>query len=136
MQAQISGRDAALAAVVLLHLGISMVHGFAHARAEVNLSQASMLFVFAVILFGPVAGLIAQRLAWPRGGAWVVAVTMTAALAFGVVNHFLIPGVDHVAHVAGPWRILFGVTAALLAVTESLGSVLAVWCATRVRRAA
>jgi len=136
MQAHISRRDAALAAVVLIHLGISMVHGFAHARAQVNLSQASMLFVFGVILFGPVAGLIAQRLAWPRGGAWVIAVTMTAALVFGAANHFLISGADHVAHVAGPWRILFGVTAALLAVTESLGSLLAIWCATGARRVA
>jgi hypothetical protein len=133
MKARISPREAALAAIVLIHLTISLVHGFAHARAGVNLPRAAMLFVFAVVLIGPVAGVIVQRLALPRGGAWVVAATLGAALAFGLANHFLISGADHVTHVAGPWRTWFGVTASLLVATEAAGSAAAVWCAMGVR---
>jgi len=130
---RVSTGEGILAGAVLIHLGISLVHGVAHTRANVTLSQASMLFVFAVILIGPVFGLIVQRVALARAGAWVIAATLAGALAFGLANHFLIPGADHVSHVAGPWRVMFGVTAALLVVTEAFGSALAVWYATRAR---
>ena len=128
-----SPREAVLATVVLTHLGVSLIHGFAHARASVVLPQMSMLFVFGVILAGPIVGMALQRLALPRGGAWIVAATMAGALAFGLWNHFVIEGADHVSHVAQPWRILFGTTAALLVVTEALGSAVAVWCARTLR---
>ena len=55
------------------------------------------------------------------------------SLVFGVVNHFLLESPDHVAQVAAQWRVLFGTTAVLLAVTEALGSGLAFWRATHVR---
>jgi hypothetical protein len=136
MQQRTSTRDAVLAAIVLIHLGVSIVHGIAHARAGVMLSSGSMLFVVIVILMGPVLGLIAQRLGLARGGAWIIAASLAGSLAFGLVNHFLIPGADHVSHVAGPWRLLFAVTAVLLAVTEACGSVLAIRSATDIRRRA
>ena len=130
MKQRISASEAILAVLVLAHLALSLAHGFAHTRAGVALSAAQMAFVFAVILIGPVAGLILQRLVFPRGGAWLVAATLAGAMVFGLANHFLIPGADHVGHVAGPWRMLFGTTAALLVLTESLGTLAAVWCAT------
>lgn len=107
------------------------MHGFAHSRANVPLSPAAMLFVVVVILVGPILGLIVQRLMLPRGGAFMIAAMLGGALAFGVANHFLIAGVDHVSHVAEPWRDLFAVTAVLLVVTEAFGSALAAWCAVR-----
>lgn len=122
-----------MAAAVIIHLGVTVVHGMSHARANVALSAASMVFVWAVIMIGPLAGLILQRTVLPRAGAWVIAATLFGSFVFGLVNHFLIPGIDHVAHVVGPWRVMFGVSAALLAVTEALGSALAVWCASAVR---
>jgi len=76
-----------------------------------------------------------QRVAAPPVGEWIIAVTMAGALAFGVANHFLIQGADHVSHVSEPWRALFGSTAVLLAATEVAGSAVAVWRATEVRRA-
>src|SRR4051812_9294942 len=103
-------RTRTLAAVVLIHLGISLVHGGAHAGAQVPLPLAGALFVYLVILAGPLTGLAAS--AWrPRAGALIVAVSMAGALVFGLVNHFIISGADHVAHVAPEWRTLFGVTA-------------------------
>jgi hypothetical protein len=118
----------ALPAVVLVHLAISIAHGRAHTGAEVALPLAGALFVYIVILAGPLAGLALWR--WrPRAGAWLVAASMTAALVFGFINHFIINGQDHVAHVAAEWRTLFGVTAALLVVCEAAGAAVGVWAA-------
>ena len=123
-------RDWALAVVVLVHLAISLVHGRAHAGAQVFLPLAGALFVYIVILAGPLVGLAVSR--WrPRTGAWIVALSFSGALLFGLINHFLIAGPDHVAHVAAEWRTLFGATAALLVASESVGAATAVWFAVR-----
>jgi hypothetical protein len=114
-----------LAAAVLVHLVVSIIHGAAHTRAQVPLSHAAALFVYLVILAGPLIGL---ALTWPaeRIGGWLIAVTMAGSLAFGFVNHFVFAGPDHVAHVDQQWRALFATTALLLVVTEALGVVLAI----------
>jgi hypothetical protein len=118
----------ALAAVVLIHLAISIAHGRAHTGAHVPLALAGALFVYIVILAGPIAGLAVSF--WrPRAGGVIVAASMTGALIFGLVNHFLIAGRDHVAQVAADWRTLFGVTAALLVVSEAAGAAVGVWAA-------
>ena len=46
-----------MAAAVLAHLLISMVHGAAHTGARILMSPAANLFVFVVILAGPLVGL-------------------------------------------------------------------------------
>lgn len=116
----------ALAAAVLVHFGISVAHGSAHTGAQVPLPFAAALFVYIVILAGPLAGLALWR--WrSRAGAWLVAVSMAGALVFGLVNHFIIDGQDHVAHVAADWRTLFGVTATLLVVSEAAGAGVGIW---------
>ena len=129
------GADWALAAVVLAHLAISVLHGHAHSGAQVPLSPAATLFVYVVILAGPLLGLGVSR--WrPIPGAWIVAASLGGALVFGLINHFIIDGADHVEHVAAEWRTLFGVTAALLLATEAAGVAIGVWSALRrLRRA-
>jgi len=114
-----------LVALVLIHLVISMVHGLAHDRARVPLSYAANVFVYLVILAGPLVGL---AVAWwnRRAGSWLIALTMTGSFVFGVINHFLLSSPDHVAHVDPQWRPFFAVTAVLLAVTEALAAGLAV----------
>jgi hypothetical protein len=113
-----------LTAVVLMHLALNLIHGVAHIEAHVPLSKAAGLFVFVVILIGPLGGL---ALTWParRIGAWIVAITMASSFVFGLVNHFVLAGQDHVAHVAPQWRPLFASSAALLAVIELVGCGLA-----------
>ena len=113
-----------LIAIVVAHLAISIVHGQAHAGAQVPLSRAANLFVFAVILAGPLIGVVLMLLT-AAVGSWVVAVTMTASLVFGVVNHFMLVSPDHVSHVDPAWRVMFATTAVLLAVTEAAGSLFA-----------
>jgi hypothetical protein len=128
------GADWALAAIVLVHLAISVLHGRAHSGAQVPLSPPATLFVYIVILAGPLAGLAISR--WrPTAGGWIVAASLGGALVFGLINHFIIAGPDHVGHVAAEWRTLFGVTAALLLVTEASGAAIGVWSAMqRMRR--
>jgi hypothetical protein len=114
-----------MAALVLVHFAITIVHGTAHARANVPLSPAANAFVFAVILAGPLIGL---GLTWPaqRIGACLIALTMAGALIFGFINHFVLDSPDHVAHVDPQWRALFTMTAVLLVLTEALASGLAI----------
>jgi len=114
-----------LTAAVLSHLGVSIAHGAAHTGARVPLSDAANLFVYIVILVGPLAGL---ALTWPsqRIGSWLIAITMAGSLVFGIVNHFVVASPDHVDHIAPQWRPLFATTAALLALTEVLGFGLAI----------
>ncbi len=113
-----------LIAVVVAHLVVSIVHGAAHAKAHVPLSRAANLFVFIVILAGPLIGL---ALTWSaeRIGIWLILVTLAGSFVFGLVNHFVMASPDNVAHVDPQWRPLFLTTAALLAVTEALGAALA-----------
>ena len=114
-----------LIAIVLAHLVISFAHGIAHTQANVPLSFAANLFVYVVILSGPLVGLL---LAWKarRIGAAVIALAMAGSFVFGLVNHFVLSSPDHVTHVGPQWRTLFAATAALLAVTEALGAGLAI----------
>jgi len=109
-----------LTAAVLTHLVITFVHGAAHRGAGVGLSRAAALFVLLVIEVGPVVGLVLSRYR-PMAGGWTVAASMTGALVFGVVNHFVLSGPDHVGAVSAEWRPLFAASAALLFVSELAG---------------
>lgn len=117
-----------LAALVIVHLVVAVIHGVAHGGARVPLSPAALAFVIVVIEIGPLAGLVLMRVQ-PRGGPALVAVTMAGALLFGIVNHVVLTGPDHVAHVVADWRWLFGSTAALLALTEAGGALVGVLAA-------
>jgi hypothetical protein len=114
-----------MAAVVLAHLIVSMAHGAAHSGANVLMSRSANLFIYIVILAGPLVGL---ALSWrcERLGSLVVGLTMAGSLIFGLVNHFVMESPDHVSRVDAQWRTLFGTTAALLAITELLGMGLAI----------
>lgn len=114
-----------MAAVVLAHLIVSMAHGAAHSGAQVLLSRSAHLFVYIIILAGPLVGL---ALSWrnERLGSLVVGLTLAGSLVFGLVNHFVMDSPDHVSRVDAQWRTLFGTTAALLAITELLGLGLAI----------
>jgi len=125
--------DGLITLLVLLHLAVSVLHGRAHTGAVVPLSTAASIFVFTVIIAAPLVGVSILWFFSVRGGAWLLAGSLAASLVFGVVNHFVLESPDHVAQVAAQWRVLFGTTAVLLAVTEALGSGLAFWRATHVR---
>jgi len=124
-----------MAAAVLAHLLISFIHGAAHTGARIQLSPLATLFVFVVILAGPVAGL---ALSWRAEhlGSLLVAISLAGSLVFGVANHLVLDSPDHICHVAAPWSRVFGTTAALLTVTEIFGVGLAMRLTRTARRAA
>ena len=117
--------DGLITLLVLLHLAITVLHGRAHAGAVVPVSTAASIFIFTVIIAAPLVGVAVLWFLSVRGGAWLLAGSLAASLVFGVVNHFLVPGTDHVSHVTGDAQLWFTVTAVLLAVTEAMGCVLA-----------
>ena len=121
---------AVLAVIVLSHTAVCAVHGAAHALARVRTTPFMQLYIALVIVVGPLAGLLLARRR-PVAGGWIVAATMTGALVFGGVNHFIFPGADHVARVAPEWQCLFTTSAVLLVITEIAGSGAGVWYATR-----
>src|SRR5262245_12031292 len=83
---------------VLLHLGVTVLHGSAHTWAVVPVSTGSNIFIFTVIVAAPLVGLAILWFLSISRGAWLVALSLTAALLFGVVNHFVLESPDHVAH--------------------------------------
>lgn len=113
-------------AVVLLHLAVNLVHGAAHAGAEVPVTPLQNAFIWTVILIGPLVALWMIR-SGRRGGAGLLALTMAGSLLFGVANHFVIESADHVAHISSDsWRLPFQATAVLLVLLEAAGVAVAV----------
>ena len=93
--------------IVVAHLAVSLVHGAAHSGAAVPLSALQNVFVWVVILAGPLAALWLIRTGRPLGPE-LLALTMGGSLVFGIVNHFVIESADHVAHItADAWRLPF-----------------------------
>jgi hypothetical protein len=120
--------------LVLGHFAVTLVHGAVHAAAAVPMTLAANVFIVLVIEIGPIAGLLMLRPS-PVVGAWIVAATLGGALIFGIVNHFVIIGADHVTHIAARWRELFATTAVLLVITEIAGTAAAAWYAVTPHRA-
>ena len=115
--------------IVLAHAVAVSAHGLAHARLHVVLSPAEMLFVYAVIVLGPLLSLVLLWTRLVRMGAFLLLGSMAASLLFGAYKHFLAAGPDHIFHLPpGAWQTPFQITAALLAGTEALGC----WAAAQV----
>ena len=82
----------------------------------------AMLYIWLVIIIGPIAGWWLVRSNRVCAGSALVAAGMTGALVFGALNHFVWPGIDRLDAIeAGMWRIPFQATAILLALTEAFG---------------
>ena len=114
------------ALIVLVHTVVMPVHGAAHARLNVELSAWASLFVLCIVGIGPIAGLVLLWKGRQRTGATILSAAMSSALLFGLWNHFIAHGPDHVMHLqAGAWRLPFQATAVLLAVSESAGAIVA-----------
>lgn len=113
-------------AIIFTHLALSIAHGVAHNHLAIALTIAQTIFVGTVVIAAP---LVAAYFIWKRrlrlGGA-LLAISMAAALTFGVYYHFLAPGPDNVnqADSTKPanWRNLFEDTAMDLALIEGLGT--------------
>jgi len=110
---------------VLAHLGVSMLHGYAHAQLRVDLNSWQWYYVLSMITIAPLLGLV---LLWlrPRIGLIVLAASMAGSLVFGAYYHYVFISPDHVSHLpSGDAQGVFRITAALLVVTELFGLIIA-----------
>ena len=113
-----------VAIAVLAHLVVNVLHGQAHTRLGVGLSEWQQVYVFVVILIAPIVALVLSFTRFVRAGLWLLLVSMLGSLIFGLCYHYVIISPDHVAHLpVGDARGLFQVTAVLLLITEAFGVV-------------
>jgi hypothetical protein len=116
------------AVLVLAHLLVNIVHGAAHRELHVTLPPAGMLFVMIVILLCPLLALVLLWTPQNRLGLLLLTVSMAASSVFGLYNHFLVRGPDHVsAQTSDAWGTAFVLTAYLLFLTEALGTFLGLY---------
>jgi hypothetical protein len=114
------------AVAVLIHLGVSLLHGYAHSELKVDLSSWQWYYVLGVITVAPLLGLALLWTKQRRVGLIVLAVSMAGSLIFGAYYHYVFISPDHVSHLPpGDAQGLFRMTAALLAMTELVGFIVA-----------
>lgn len=119
------GLSALLAAIVVVHCAISLWHGAAHLHVPVPLTPAQQAFVGVVIVLLPLVGAALLWSRWRRTAALLITATMLGSLLFGFLNHFVLDSVDNVVSVPEhAWRHPFVVSAALIAVSEAVGTVM------------
>jgi hypothetical protein len=112
--------------LILIHLIVSTLHGWAHQAAIVKLTTFGYVYVAIVITLGPLvaAGFLVMRK--QKTGALLLALSMFGSFIFGVWYHFLSNTSDNVTQVHGPWHSTFLWTAIALAVIELAGTVVGV----------
>jgi hypothetical protein len=114
-----------LVAIVIIHYVVTLWHATAHTHIPVLLSSVQTAFVSIVIIVLP---LIGAGMLWTkrkRGAALLITATMLASLLFGFLNHFVLESPDYVMEVPEhAWRHSFVFSAALLVVTETVGTVM------------
>jgi hypothetical protein len=115
--------EASLAlAIIVFHFVVGVIHGVVHFHYEIPLEMWQHVYIAVVIFAAPLVagGLLLKRKL--RAGAWLLLVSMTGSLVFGVYFHFLLIGPDHISSVGlSDWGLLFLASAIFLAATEA-------WC--------
>ena len=120
------GRLKWITIAVLAHLIVSVVHGQAHTRLGVGLSDWQNWYVLVVIVAAPLVALALCFTRYVSAGVWLLLASMLGSLIFGLCYHYIINSPDHVSHLpAGSARGLFRVTAVLLLITEAFGVIVA-----------
>jgi len=121
---------------VILHFIIAGWHGVSHQMVPVPLSSAQTAFVAIVIIGLPLLGAAMSYSRLALAGAVLVLVSMLGALAFGVINHFLLVSADNVWCLPQvPWRISFFSSAVLVAASEAFGVISAALVCRQLSRA-
>lgn len=116
--------------IVWLHVLLTILHAAAHFGAHVlPASFFDDVFIVVVIMIAPVVALLLLKNAQlSRLGALLLFLSMSSALLYGLVNHFLLPGADNAIHMSpGVWQLPFLVTSYLLPVLEVAGIGVGLW---------
>jgi hypothetical protein len=119
---------AAGTAVVVAHLGVSLLHRQAHIHLQIMLTRNQWLFVLAVITLAPPVAAILLWTRLRRVAAWLLLLSMLGSFVFGAYYHFVAVSPDNVSQVPpGAWGTRFQLSAVLLAVVEGLGCGVGIW---------
>jgi hypothetical protein len=112
--------------LVAAHLVVSLAHGLAHVMLAIPATAADDAFRILVIGLAPIVALpMLRHPATQRLGAGALTGSLGAAWLYGVVNHFVVAGDDHVILPATTgWGWVFAMTASLLFVLEAGGALL------------
>lgn len=115
--------------LVWFHAIIAVLHGLAHFEMSVWLSVFGTTFVMLVIGLAPFLALLLLHSRWQKPGALLLALSMLGALIFGLWSHFIAPGINNVTQMhAGSWYFPFLITSILLAILETVGVAIGLWC--------
>jgi NADPH:quinone reductase-like Zn-dependent oxidoreductase len=120
-----------ISALVIVHLVATIWHGDAHQKLSVELEPSKTIFVYAVILIGPV---IAALLVWTRfisAGLWVFALSMLGAFLFGAYHHYVLVSPDNIGHLPAvnpDAHSQFINSAAAIALLELAGALTGAFC--------
>ena len=110
-------------ALILIHLVVSTLHGWAHQAAMVTLTTFGYVYVIVVITFIPLVAAAFLFTRKKKVGALLLALSMLGSFVFGFWYHFLSHTNDHVSQVHGPWHSTFLWTAIALAGIELAGAI-------------
>jgi hypothetical protein len=114
--------------VVVVHAIVVIAHGVAHYDLGVGLNRFQTAYVAVVIVAAPI---VAGGLLWTRRarfGLILLALSMAAALVFGIYWHYVAVSPDNVAHLPeGQLQGLFLLTALLQVLFEAIGVVVGLW---------
>ena len=122
-QATSQTRPFAALALILIHLVVSILHGWAHQGAMVTLTTFGNIYVGVVITLMPVVAAVFLFTRKQKIGSLLLALSMLGSFIFGFWYHFLSQTNDNVTQVHGPWHSTFLWTAIALAVIELAGAV-------------
>lgn len=109
------------------HAVVGLLHGISHIALGVIPSAADLAFIVVAIGIVPI-GLLPFILRGSRVGVGLFALAFAVAWLYGMLNHFILEGADHVPGLDhGIWQAMFTVTGAMILGLEAAGTLLAVW---------
>ena len=109
------------------HLVAEIVHGTAHFVLGIVPPPLDIAFITIGIGLLPVIAL-PFVLRGSRAARAILTLAFAASWLYGMVNHFIIEGSDHVTGLHhGAWQATFTVTGMLLLILEAAGTLLAAW---------
>ena len=114
--------------IVVLHLIVVGIHGFAHQIIPIPMSIVQYLLIIAIITIAPIVAIVLlQRKSLDTGIALLFG-SMSVALVFGIYNHFFVISPDYVSQIPPTsWGKVFQITAVLLMISETLGVGVGLW---------
>jgi hypothetical protein len=84
--------------LVGIHLVANFWHSGAHTELSVDLAPIQLTFVIIAVLLAPIAAGVLVWTRWMTIGLWLLVLSMTAALLFGVYHHYILVSPDNIAH--------------------------------------